>query len=205
MPKNSRRKKQTRQHAVRKRERYMRALRSQATASRDGLCEPPAAADPANPTARSVKHVSTGAERVLPVQRMLESRGWIPLPYSGRYFVTDAQWGFASIADTWEFAAAFGGAELEDEEDVAPQKPTLGFGGGIWVDTAGNWGGCAQHRSIQLDWPFTERGVAQLPELLSRVEDISRTLDARPFIECLADGPCAKLAEQRWGPNDPLD
>lgn len=205
MPKNSRRKKQTRQHAVRKRERYMRALRSQAPATQETRPAPTAAVDAADRAACGVEGVSKAAERVLPVQRLLESRGWIPLPYSSRYFVTDAQQGFTSIADTWEYAAAFGGAELEDEEDVAPQKPTLGFGGGIWVDTAGNWGGCPQHRSIQLDWPFTDRGITKLPELLSRVEDMSRSLDPRPYIDCLADGPCAKLAEQRWGPNDPLD
>jgi hypothetical protein len=47
--------------------------------------------------------------------------------------------------------------------------------------------------------------VAQLRELLTKVEELSRPLDPSPYIECLADGPCAELAEQHWGPKDPLD
>lgn len=206
MPKNSRRKKQTCQRAVRKRERYMHALRSQTAVAQDVRRKSATAADSSDPAAPAAKCTSTDLERVLPVQRMLESRGWVALPYSGQVFWTDAQGKFISLPDMWEFPAGFSGVELDDDdEELAPQKPTLSFADGILVETAGNWGGCEQHRCTKLDWPATPRGLAELPELLGKIEELSRPLDPGPYIECLADGPCAKLAEQRWGPRDPLD
>ena len=204
MPKNSRRKKQTRQHAVGKGERYMRARRSTGVTSQPSGGEHSVPVEPADYPPMAARCASTGEERVLPVQRLLESRGWVPLPYSGRFFDLTEEVA-TSIADLWEFAAGFGGVELEDDEDFAPQKPTLGFNGGIWIDTAGNWGGCEQHRSTKLELSGTQCAIAQLAELLGKIEDMSRTLDPGPYIECLEHGPCAELAEQRRGAKERPD
>ena len=189
MPKNSRRKKQTRQHATRKGEHYIRARRAT-----DVHRQPSVPPDSAGLAVLDAKDASTDEGRVLPVQRMLESRGWVALPYANPILSVNALGVATSINDMWEFPAAFGGAELEDEEGVAPQKPTLGFGTGIWIDTAGNWGGCEQHRSTKLELPWTQRGLAQLPELLGEIEEASTALDPHPYIECLENGPCAELA-----------
>ena len=195
MPKNSRRKKQTRQRAVRKGERYVRASRNLTATTQ----VPPR---PQLPTLADRWYRATLGDDdnvlhdVLQVQRVVESRGWVLPSFGGQY--VDAHGMARTTEIMWEFAAAFGGAELDGDEDVEPQKPTVSLGGDwIVIDTGGNWGGCPAHAAARLEWPWTERGLAKLPEFLVLVEEIYGPIDPRPFIDCLADGPCAELAHQR--------
>ena len=195
MPKNSRRKKDTRRDAVRKGERYMRAWRSTRSTTQEPHRAPPVAAGV------EAEYTPLGLAPIHRVQRLVESRGWVVLDD----FLLDGH-GMARSTDIlWDYAPAFGGAELPDEEeDVVPLKPTSSFSwdapsAEAWIDvqTAGNFRGCAQHRCVRHRLPLTEAGVAELPRLLTEVEAPARTLDPAPFIECLVDGACANQHRHR--------
>ena len=136
---------------------------------------------------------------------MLESRGWVA-PFGD--FDLDARGRVKSWEAIFDYAPAFGGIELPDEdEDVVPLKPTCSFSwdrptdpdddGWIVVNTAGNSQGCEHHRIVGHRVPLTDTGIAELPRLLAEVEAPARALDATPFFECLADGPCAEQWRQR--------
>lgn len=195
MPKNSRRKKTTRQHAVRKGERYMRAWRSTAPAATT-VHQPP----PAPPTVK-VDYIAMGYQEIHHVQRVVESRGWVvPDFHDGDI---DAHGMAINTQVSWDYAPAFGGIELDDDEEVVPLKPTCSFSwphpfGAGWIEirTAGNWGGCEQHRPIQHRVRLTEVGITKLLQLLADVEEPAVTLDPEPFMKCLADGPCADRIQQ---------
>ncbi len=201
MPKNSRRKKDTRKRAARQRERYMRALRSARASQASPDISPATAEDPYD--------LSAGLADIHLVQRLVEARGWVVSPFADDQL--DANGRARSTEIMWDYAPAFGGIELDDEdEDVVPLKPTCRvswdgpFGPG-WVEisTAGNWGGCAEHRTVRLRVPLTEAGiVGQLPPLLAEVEQPARLLNATPYLECLAAGPCREQWRQRGQRDD---
>ena len=196
MPKNSRRKKQTRQRAARKGERYTRASRN-LTATTQAPPRPPFPILADRWYRADLGDDDNVLHDVQQVQQVVESRGgWVLSSFGGQYVDAHGRAGTTGIM--WEFVAAFGGAELDDEEDVELQKPTVSLGGDwIVIETGGNWGGCPAHTAARLEWPWTERGLAKLPEFLALVEEIYGPIDPRPFIDCLADGPCAELAHQR--------
>jgi hypothetical protein len=199
MPKNSRRKKDVRRHAVRKGERYMRAWHSTGPTAQNAQQAPSVSAAP------EIDYLATGFEPIHRIQRVLESRTWVVTPSVKSDL--DAH-GMAADTDVmWDYAPAFRGVEFEEDDmadEIVPTKPNCHFdfenpfdNGWIVLQTAGNWGGCEQHRIVSHRLPLTEAGIAALPQLLAKVEAPARTLDPTPFIQCLAHGPCAEHARQR--------
>jgi hypothetical protein len=88
-------------------------------------------------------------------------------------------------------------------------QPTCGFSWAddrddewIVVETAGNWRGCEQHRTVRHTLPLTEAGVVQLPRVLAEVEEHARLLDAEPFVKCIGDGLCAVEVGRRAAERD---
>ena len=175
---------------------------------------PPAAARPSRPqlptTAERWYRADLGADDeslvddVDSIEHVAGSRGWTPLTFDGCY--VDAWGNVRAAALTWQFTAAFGGAEFDDEEGLKPQKPTISFDGDwIVIEAGGNWGGCPKHTTGRFEWPWTAKGLAKLPEFLSTVEHVWEPMDPQPYIDCLAHGPCAELARERWTLTDLID
>ena len=207
MPKNSRRKKRTRQHAARNDERYVRASRSIDAAAQKAYSDSAAG--------RVEELIAAARARTLGyvqrIQAVVEARGW-QVPALGDIYL-DAQ-GLAQTTDVmWEYPPAFGGADLDDDDWVVPQKPLCSLAWSdsprgtrqmsIRVETAGNWNGCMQHRSVAREFAWSRAGVLQFVALLGGVESSSALLDPAPYIACLVDGPCGKLADDRADGLDP--
>jgi hypothetical protein len=197
MTKNSRRKQAARQRAARTGESYTRARRATDPSSQE---PPPDAVE--GTTSSELDEIPEDFEDIHRIQRLVESRGWIVGPYCADDLDDD---GLATILDVqWEYPAAFGGTQYDDDGDDAPCRPTCGFsweaGSDIqWitVDTAGNWKGCATHSTIRRTLPLTEAGIGRLPQLLAEIEEHARSMDLAPLIKCSASGPCAELIAQR--------
>lgn len=192
MPKNSRRKKATRQHAIRKGQRYMRAWRTaEPTRTRP---EPGAEPTPRGP----LDYAELGLAHLREIQRIVEARGWV-VPDDADTSV-DARGRAVRLDVRWDYPGAFGGAQPdEDAADalMGPERPTCTFTVPdeespvqILVETAGNFVGCDRHQLVRHTLPWTAEGVAALPQLLAQVEATSVKLDLVSYMTCCAGGPC---------------
>jgi hypothetical protein len=190
--KNNRRKKATRQQASLAGERYMRARHHLAT-ERARQAEPPG----------DRYEVSISLEQLHDLQRLLEARGWKLGPWQEDRL--DEHGMAVHLECSWEYPAAYNSADFDEDDDDGPYIPKCGFSFDldghepelIVVETAGNWGGCDQHRTTRHSVPATETGIAQLPALLSEVEKHARPMDPHELIECTSTGACAQQVENR--------
>lgn len=196
MTKNSRRKRAARQRAAQTGERYTRARRATDLASQEPLSNQIVG------TISDPDETPVDFENIHRIQLLVESRGWIIGPYHTDYLDEDGR--AASLEVQWEYPAAFGGVQYDDDGDDAPCRPTCGFswderGDTEWitVDTAGNWHGCETHSTIRHTLPLTETGIGRLTQLLAEIERHTRSMDLAPLIECNASGPCAELITHR--------
>ena len=201
MPKNSRRKKDARSRAVGKGERYTRALRQ--TSHSEG-----SARTTAEPSLEvELDTWEADLERIWAVQRFVESRGWVVGPY-----VLDGvdEHGRAISGEvSWDYAPAFGGVSFDpqdpgDETEDYPLQPEVAFtwdpatdGMSVVVQTAGNAGGCEQHRTGRHVLLVTEHSAPGLRELLEVIEESARSMDPAPLLDCTAQGPCGGHARER--------
>jgi len=198
MPRNSRRKRDARQRAARKGERYTRALRIVGSV---GPTLPPD--EPGEATA-GADTWERDIERMRIVQRLLESRGWVVGPYA-LDGVDDN--GLAISPDiSWDYPSAFGGRAYDKhhEDDDHPRQPVCTF---FWsratkamsvvVETAGNWQGCGRHRTVRYALPVTDQGVPGLRELLAQVEEAALAMNPAPLIACTAHGRCGEHSQRR--------
>lgn len=195
MTKNSRRKRAAREHAAQTGERYTRARRAIGLASQ----EPP---DRVVGTTSDLDETLMDFEDIHRIQRLVESRGWTVGPYDADDLDEDGM--AASLEVQWEYPAAFGGGQYDDDGDDAPCRPTCGFSWDessdnewITLDTAGNWHGCETHSTIRHTLPLTETGIDRLPQLLVEIERHARSMNLALLIECNASGPCAELIIHR--------
>ncbi len=177
----------------------MRAWRGLATPAQPIVDQPPPgprggtrSGDP------GVEHY-VGLDVLHQFQRVVEARGWVVSSFFHRH--VDTRGLARSMSVMWEFPAAFGGVELDDElvdTGLQPEKPTLLFHGD-WVSIypAGADDGCPLHDARELRWPWNKQGVAEFPAILTQIEDASVPLDLDEFLRCLADGPCADRVRAR--------